>query len=119
MTVTWPKTVAYTLLAVVVVLAGVVVGVGLIALDLSDAAGDLERVAADQQETLDGQDAARERSECLTEEYKEFFAGTAQTLYALALSVVNDTDTMIPDEAIDRLRRAARVLPNIDERCAE
>jgi hypothetical protein len=98
MTVTWPKTVAWSLLAVVAVMLAVVVALGFVVYDLRG--------------TVNGQDDARERSECLTSEYKEFFAGTAQTLYALV------TDSSPPESAVERLERAARVLPDIDDICA-
>mgnify|MGYP001568896047 CR=1 FL=1 len=57
------------------------------------------------------QDEAAERSRCLTDEYKDFFAGIAQGLYALAV------DESLPQEAIDRLAHAADVLPDIDTIC--
>jgi hypothetical protein len=99
MTVTWPKTVAYSLLAVVAVMLAVVVALGFVVYDLRG--------------TVNGQADARERSECLTSEYKEFFAGTAQALYAVL------KDRPPPQDAIDRLSRAARVLPDIDTICAD
>jgi hypothetical protein len=113
MTVTWPKTVAYSLLAVVTVLGMVVAILGFVVTDLRSAATHLESVAEDQRDTLEGQADAEERSECLTSEYKEFFAGTAQALYAVL------EDRPPPQDAIDRLSRAARVLPDIDTICAD
>lgn len=112
MTVVIPKTLARALLTIACACMGLLALLTIVALSLRGVVTDLRDSARRQDAVIDAQDAAQDRSECLTAEYKEFFAGTAQTLYALV------TDSATPQSAVRRLERAARVLPDIDTICA-
>lgn len=109
--VSWSRALTIALTCLVLACIGLLIGIGLVARDLNDVATDLEGAADTQQEILDSQVASTEALDCRTEQYKEFFAGVAQAIYALA------TDAPINDEAIERLRVAANNLPNIDTVC--
>lgn len=110
--VSWTRTLTIALICLTLACGGLLIGIGLVARDLNDVADDLEGAADTQQEILNSQVDSTEVRECQTQQYKEFFAGVAQAVYALA------TDQPINDEALGRLRVAAENLPNIDVVCS-